>query len=59
MIPSNIAWTVCMILWLICFTLGRKFEKENDLGAAGFFLALEWLFLGFSIIFLGLSRGWW
>lgn len=59
MTPPNIAWTICMILWLICFIISRKFQHNNDIGAAGFFLALEWMFLGFSFIFLGFSHGWW
>ena len=52
MTPPNIAWTICMILWLICFIISRKFQHNNDIGAAGFFLALEWMLLGFS-------HGWW
>lgn len=56
---SDIGWTICMVLWLISFIVGRKLQKENDIGGAGFFLILEWMFLGFGAIFLGLSNGWW
>ncbi len=57
--PSNIAWTISMILWLICFIISRKLQKNGYEAEAGTFISMEWTFLGFSFIFLGFNNGWW
>ena len=59
MTPTNIAWTISMVLWLICFIISRKLQKNGYESEAGTFVAMEWTFLGFSFIFLGFNHGWW
>lgn len=59
MTPINIAWTISMVLWLICFIIDHKLRKSGYEADAGTFLAMEWTFLGFSFIFLGFNHGWW
>ena len=55
--PADIAWTVCFILWLICFVVRHKLCEDEPLELH--FLSLEWIFLGFGWVFIGLSHGWW
>ena len=57
--PSSIAWTISMILWLICFIVRRKLQKNGYESEAGTFIAMEWTFIGFSFVFLGFDYGWW
>lgn len=59
MTPSNIAWTISMVLWLICAIIRHKLQKNGHEADAGIFISMEWSFLGFSFIFLGFSHGWW
>ena len=59
MTPSNIAWTICMILWLVCIIIERKAYKEKDEIIVSMFLTLQWVFIGLGFIFLGFSHGWW
>lgn len=59
MTPTNIAWTISMVLWLICDIISRKLQKNGYEAGAGTFIAMEWTFLGFAIVFLGFNHGWW
>ena len=59
MTPSNIAWTISMILWLVCFIIRHKLQKSGYEADVGTFIAMEWSFVGFSFVFLGLNYGWW
>ena len=57
--PVDIAWTVCMVLWIITVLASKRFQRNNNYVEAGICVSLEWIFLGLSWVFLGLSRGWW
>lgn len=59
MTPTNIAWTISMILWFVCFIISRKLQKHGYEADAGTFIAMEWTFLGFAMVFLGFNHGWW
>ena len=57
--PSSIAWIISMVLWLICDITRYKLQKNGCESEAGTFIAMEWTFLGFAIVFLGFNHGWW
>lgn len=59
MTPSNIAWTISMVLWLICDIVHHKLQKNGCESEAGTLIAMECTFLGFAFIFLGFNHGWW
>ena len=59
MTPANIAWTISMVLWLICTIIRHQLQKSGHETDAGTFISMEWTFIGFSFVFLGFSHGWW
>ena len=59
MTAANIAWIICLVLWVICFFMTKFANNRNEEGIALFFMGMQFLFLSFQWVFLGFDRGWW
>ena len=59
MTAANIAWIICLVLWVICFFMTKFANNRNEEGIALFFIAMQFLFLSLQWVFLGFGHGWW
>lgn len=57
MTPINIGFWVCIIFWFINWIMEKI--VHNDEVESKFYLAMEFICLGFMWIFIGFNHGWW
>ena len=59
MTPADIGWTICFLFWVACFFVKQRFFNDEDDFIGFDLINLEFMFLGFGWVFIGLSQGWW
>lgn len=57
MTPTNIGFWICIIFWSINYIMEKV--MIDDEVASKFYLAMEFICLGFMWIFIGFNHGWW
>ena len=57
MTPIDIGFWVCIIFWFINWIMEKI--VHNDEVESRFYLAMEFIGLGFMWIFIGFNHGWW
>ena len=57
MTPVDIGFWVCIVFWSINYIM-EKVTIDNEVESK-FYLAMEFICLGFIWIFIGFDNGWW